>query len=166
MILTGEEIKNGVGLHEITIMPFNLKQINPNSYNYRLGTYLKEFVKMDNNKPVFRKIILDKNGFLLKPNTLYLGSTFETLGSEKYAMSLIGKSSIGRLGVYVQLSANLGHTASVHNWTLEIYALKPTIVYPEMLFGQISFWENSGPINGYTGEYAEQNVPFESNLIL
>jgi hypothetical protein len=44
----------------------------------------------------------------------------EELGSRKYAMSLIGRSSIGRLGLFLQVSANLGHTGSSHCWTLEL----------------------------------------------
>lgn len=166
MILTGEEIKKSIISEDIVIEPFSNKQLNPNSYNYRLGNYLKEFVEIKDDKLIFQKIKIPEQGLLLKPNTLYLGNTFEILGSKKYAMSLIGKSSIGRLGIYVQISANLGHTTSLHKWTLEIYVLKPIIIYPNMIFGQISFWENLGRIDEYTGEYTKQNIPFESQIQL
>ncbi|WP_431194392.1 dCTP deaminase domain-containing protein, partial [Pseudomonas viridiflava] len=40
MILTGSEITKRVTANEITIDPFDEIQINPNSYNYRLGPTL------------------------------------------------------------------------------------------------------------------------------
>jgi dCTP deaminase len=42
------------------------------------------------------------------------------------------------------VDADLGHTESSHNWTLEIVACKNIILYPKMIIGQISFWENYG----------------------
>ena len=40
MILTGSEIKKYVENGDIVIEPFNEDQLNPNSYNYRLGETL------------------------------------------------------------------------------------------------------------------------------
>lgn len=54
-------------------------------------------------------------------------------------MSLIGRSSTGRLGLFLQVSADLGHTGAEHKWTLELVAAKPIKIYPNMIIGQISF---------------------------
>ena len=90
---------------------------------------------------------------------MYLGHTQEILGSNKYASWLIGRSSLGRLGLFLQISANLGHTGSAHSWTLEIVCIIPIKIYPRMKIGQISFWENYGEANNYQGNYAQFNVP-------
>ena len=43
MILTGSEITKQVKKKTITIKPFDLGCINPNSYNVELGDYLKVY---------------------------------------------------------------------------------------------------------------------------
>jgi dCTP deaminase len=162
MILTGSEIKKEVLRGNITLSPFNEEQINPNSYNYRLGKVLKEFIHFDGKKSHFKKIIIPKKGYVLKPKTMYLGHTYEIIGSKKYAMSLIGRSSMGRLGLFLQLSANLGHVTSSHNWTLELFAIKSIRLYPEMIIGQVTFWINMGDILEYNGVYGKFTLPQES----
>lgn len=158
MILTGSEIIKQVKKGDIVIKPFNINQINPNSYNYRLGKTLIYFeIKNGVKKP--KKIKITKKGFILKPNRMYLASTYETLGSRKYAMSLIGRSSLGRLGLFLQVSSNLGHTGSVHKWTLELVSTKPFKIYPNMIAGQISFWTNRGRITPYDKRYSSFNYP-------
>ena len=42
MILTGQQIIEEVKKGTITIIPFIESNINPNSYNYRIGNYIKE----------------------------------------------------------------------------------------------------------------------------
>lgn len=160
MILTGSEIKKSVINKDIIISPFNEKQLNPNSYNYRLGD--KITYKDDNGE--YKTIEIPEEGLILQPHRVYLGHTFETLGSDKYAMSLIGRSSTGRLGLFLQVSADLGHTGSVHKWTLEIVAAKAIKIYPNMIIGQISFWENYGEISSYTGGYSNYSLPQISKL--
>lgn len=44
MILTGSQIIEEVKHGNIMIEPFSEKQVNPNSYNYRLGDY---YIEMD-----------------------------------------------------------------------------------------------------------------------
>lgn len=162
MILTGSKIKEEVRSGNIVINPFCPEQVNPNSYNYRLGTTLKIFHKFDGYKSHFLEIEIPAKGYILKPKTMYLGHTKEIIGSSKYAMSLIGRSSMGRYGLFLQVSANLGHTASEHKWTLEIVAVQPIKVYPGMIIGQVSFWKNFGMINRYNGKYGFLNYPQES----
>lgn len=162
MILTGSKIKEEVRSGHVTISPFNDDQINPNSYNYRLGPTLKEFKSFNNNKHNFREIKIPESGYVLNPGIMYLGTTSEIIGSDKYAMSLIGRSSMGRYGLFLQASANLGHTTSKHNWTLEIVAVLPIRLYPNMIIGQVSFWKNMGSIKPYCGRYGFICQPQES----
>lgn len=162
MILTGSKIKEEVARGRIVISPFSSEQVNPNSYNYRLGSTLKVFTDFDGEKSIFSSIKIPKNGYILHPQQMYLSHTFEIIGSNTYAMSLIGRSSLGRLGLFLQLSANLGHTNSVHRWTLELFAAKPMRLYPKMIIGQVSFWTNQGKPMLYTGIYGNFNHPQSS----
>lgn len=162
MILTGSKIKEEIENGNITIEPFSPEQINPNSYNYRLGHVLKVFDKFDGDKSVFKEIKIPEEGYVLEPRKMYLSTTKEIIGSSTYAMSLIGRSSMGRYGLFLQCSANLGHTTSRHKWTLEIVSVMPIKLYPEMIIGQVSFWKSYGLIKKYSGKYGFLNHPQES----
>lgn len=166
MILTGNKIIEEVNNGSIFIKPFNLDQVNPNSYNYRLGKYLKVFDRAVNKKLLFKNIKIPEEGYFLKPGRMYLSTTKEIIGSSKYAMSLIGRSSLGRYGLFLQCFADLGHTNSRHKWTLEMVALMPIKIYPGMIIGQVSFWKNKGSIDKYNGYYGYLNNPEESNIKL
>lgn len=164
MILTGEKIRNEIEKGNIIISPFDTKNLNPNSYNYRIGNSIKVYAGLENGKPNFKETTLNEAGFILEPGQMYLANTFELIGSKKYAMSLIGKSSIGRLGLFLQISANLGHTCSEHQWTLELVASKRIRIYKNMTIGQVSFWNNEGDLMQYTGFFGYKNNIQESNI--
>lgn len=161
MILTGNEINRRLQKGEITISPFCDNQLNPNSYNYRLGPKLG-IPYQHKNEMLFEFIDMPENGYVMQPGCTYLGHTLEILGSDTFAMSLIGRSSLGRLGLWLQVSANLGHTGSCHRWTLELVCAKPFRLYPGMKIGQISFWLNQGDVGLYRGGYSSFNEPHES----
>ncbi|NLU17480.1 dCTP deaminase [Serratia ficaria] len=161
MILTGLEIRRRRDMGEIIIEPYDDAQRNPNSFNYRLGERLKI---PNDDESGFIEITIPDEGYKIYPHTLYLGHTYEKLGSLNCAMSLIGRSSVGRLGLFLQVSANLGHTGSAHCWTLEIVSTKPFILYPKMKIGQISFWENKGDISPYETGYTQYSTPQESKI--
>ncbi|MGR8825834.1 dCTP deaminase [Leuconostoc mesenteroides] len=161
MILTGEEIIKQYRKGNINIFPFSEKKINPNSYNYTLN---KEIIKLSEKNGNVReeKFIIPDEGLILEKNVLYLGVTNEKIGSNVFATSLIGRSSIGRLGIHVQISANLGHTGTYHQWTLEIRVSKNIRIYRDMDIGQVSFWTNYGQIEAYNGSYKKFNTPHQA----
>ena len=164
MILTGSEIAKMREAGRITIEPYLPDQTNPNSYNYRLGPKLG-IPKVDGEEVSFDFIDIPEVGYQLQPHTMYLGHTHEELGSDNFAMRLIGRSSLGRYGLFLQVSADLGHTGSSHQWTLEIVATKPIILYPMMRIGQISFWENWGKPELYKDGYSAHNAPTVSKFM-
>lgn len=161
MILTGPEIDREYRADRIHLSPYSSRQLNPNSYNYRLGSELKVYTGFDGRSATFESVEIPPDGYVLQPGQMYLGHTAERIGSTHYAMSLIGRSSIGRLGLFVQLSADLGHTTSLHCWTLELFACLPVRVYPRMKIGQVSFWSNKGEVVARPGRYAMFDVPHE-----
>lgn len=107
---------------------------------------------------------IKSEGFVLEPKKLYLGSTYEKIGSDHYVTSLIGRSSVGRLGLYLQITADLGQLGAVHNWTLEMHVVQPLRVYPFMKIGQVDFWVPSGDIQKYSGKYSKYVEPHPSEL--
>lgn len=162
MILTWLKIIEEVSLGNIVIDSFNHDQVNPNSYNYRIGHEIKVYDHFDWEKPIFIKKIIPLDWMILKKWFMYLGNTYEKIWSKKYMTSLIGKSSMGRLWMFLQLSANVWHTWTVHNWTLEIYPTYDIKIYPWMIIWQVTFWNNHGDIDLYIGKYSNFNSPQES----
>ncbi|MDR1541389.1 MAG: dCTP deaminase [Clostridiales bacterium] len=164
MILTGSEIEKNVLSGRIIISPFSAEQLNPNSYNYRLGD---AYIELDDVYPydleepdaIPDKKRFDESGTILHPGKLYLSSTAETIGSEEFVTSLIGKSSMGRLGLFLQLSADLGHQGEIHKWTLELAPCIPIKVYPHMKIGQVTFWKVSGERMHSKGYYKNYDAP-------
>ncbi|MGC4900457.1 dCTP deaminase [Micromonospora echinospora] len=165
MILTGHAIAEAVSRGDIVIDPFDEARINPNSYNYRLGEEIYQ-VSADPDRDGFRHdLVAPVDGrVLLRKGQLYLGHTVERIGSGRYVTSLIGRSSVGRLGLFVQLSADLGHQGAVHRWTLELLAALDIYVYPGQIIGQVSFWSTQGTPAPYLGWYGRHNRPMPSKL--
>ncbi|WP_406091606.1 2'-deoxycytidine 5'-triphosphate deaminase domain-containing protein [Streptomyces sp. NBC_01013] len=165
MILTGQAITEAVSSGDIVIDPFDTERINPNSYNYRLGEEIYQ-VHADSDSDGFSQELLEPadGRVLLRKGQLYLGHTLEQIGSGQYVTSLIGRSSIGRLGLFVQLSADLGHQGAVHRWTLELLPALDIYVYPGQIIGQVSFWDSQGSGALYVGWYGRHDRPMPSKL--
>ncbi|MFE1839817.1 dCTP deaminase [Streptomyces sviceus] len=162
MILTGSAIRASVEAGQITIAPFDADLLNPNSYNYHLGRTLKQVTSnpTDPTRPAETAVIeLPDEGYVLRPGVVYLGATVETVGGNEYVTSLIGRSSLGRLGMFLQISADLGNLGSAHRWTLEIKVVQPLRVYPHMRIGQVSFWKTVGARLPYDGLYGGISEP-------
>ena len=106
MILSGKEIKKQVKEGSITIDPFTDDQINPNSYNLRLH---HDLLVYDNDILDMRKknsaspLVIPDDGLQLEPHKLYLGRTVERTSTDKYVPMLEGRSSVGRLGLFLSL---------------------------------------------------------------
>ncbi|MFD7505406.1 deoxycytidine deaminase [Streptomyces sp. NPDC059850] len=162
MILTGSAIEQAVSCGDITIDPFDPDLVNPNSYNYRLGDVLK--VPIDGPadprmETALKTVHIPVGGYELQPGTLYLGATVERIGSARYVTSLIGRSSLGRLGTFLQISADLAQLGALHQWTLEIVVVQPLTIYAGMRVGQVSFWERAGAPMPYVGHYGRLDDP-------
>lgn len=165
MILTGNQIRREVYKKNIIIEPFIASQINPNSYNYRLGN---EYIELSGEEGYYNilggnvtqpTLLIPEEGLVLSPGRLYLCNTFETIGSYHFVTSLIGKSSMGRLGLFLQASADLGHQGEIHQWTLELTCCIPIRIYPRMLIGQVTFWKPIGENYRSKGYYGKFDAP-------
>lgn len=156
MILRRDEIQDAIAAGTIVIAPFSPAHLGPTSYSYHLGDELIEQAQ-DGGEAVPHT---DHGaGILLRPGRLYLAHTRETIGSRHFVTLLSGLRATARLGLFVQLSANLGNLGDAHQWTLELSCVQPVIVYPGMVIGQLTFWKPQGELQHYSGPYTQHSRP-------
>jgi len=162
VILSGNAIKEAID-KKITIEPFNEKQLNPNSYDLLLHNELLIYdepildIKKENKT---KKIIIPPDGYVLKPNKLYLARTVEYIKTDYYVPMLEGRSSIARLGIFVHVTAGLGQIGSSGYWTLELTAVQPVRIYANIAICQIFFQTIEGTYSLYEGAY-KNNVDIQ-----
>ena len=141
MILSGQKIKESIGT-DIVIEPFTISHLNPNSYNLTLGNdlliYEDELLDMK-QKPSTHSIKIPEEGYILKPGKLYLGQTAEFTHTDKYVPMLEGRSSIGRLGLSIHVTAGFGDIGFSGYWTLELFCLQPIRIYAGVPICQIYY---------------------------
>lgn len=167
MILTGNEIIKQIEKNKITISPFDLKCVNPNSYNIELGDFLKVYDEeiLDSKKELKTKTLqIPDNGIVLEPNKIYLGFSKEIIGSDFFVPTITGRSSTGRLGLFVQITSDLIDIGFKGNLTFQLHAVQPLRIYKGMKLGQIMFWKPKGKIKLYDGKYQNSIGPQESKV--
>ncbi|ASP41056.1 dCTP deaminase [Leptospira interrogans] len=167
MILTGKEIQKRIG-NDIVITPYSEKQLNPNSYNLRLHEELLVYTElpldMKNPNPA-EKLVIPESGLLLKPGILYLGRTLESTETHNLVPMLEGRSSIGRLGMLVHVTAGFGDVGFKGFWTLEISVIQPLIVYPGVEVCQIFYHTLEGQITEYTSGKYQANRGIQTSML-
>jgi dCTP deaminase len=167
MILSGKEIKNRIG-KDIKINPFNEKQLNPNSYNLKLHNeliiYEESVLDMKKNN-AFKKLIISEKGLVIKPNKLYLGRTVEFTETHNLVPMLEGRSSIGRLGLFIHVTAGFGDIGFSGYWTLEIFCVQPIKIYPFIEVCQIYYHTIKGDFENYSSEKYQNNNGIQPSLL-
>ncbi len=143
MILSGSKIREELG-KAILISPFDEDNLNSNSYNLTLGDHLYvynvEILDMKTDyKTSMKRIDIPKEGLVLKPGTLYLGSTVERTLTTKYIPIIEGRSSTARLGLFVHITAGLGEAGFDGHWTLELSCVQPIRIYSGIPICQIYY---------------------------
>lgn len=167
MILSGKEIKNKLG-NEIVIEPYNEKQLNPNSYNLRLHNELLVYedstldMKKENKA---KTLIIPPEGLLLETGKLYLGRTMEYTKTDNYVPMLEGRSSIGRLGLFIHVTAGFGDVGFSGYWTLEIFCVQPIRIYPEVEICQIYYHSIEGNYDKYVSGKYQNNTGIQPSLL-
>lgn len=169
MILSGSKIQEMVLENKIIIDPFSIEQVNPNSYNFRLGDTLRIYdtdvldPKKDNKTKMIK---IPPTGYVMQPSILYLGHTQEIMGSNYFVPIIRGRSSIGRLGIFVHITADLIDIGSINQWTLQMHCVQPVRIYPGILIGQVTFWNIEGEVILYDGKYQGSLGPTASQIHL
>lgn len=165
MILTGEEIKKQVEAGRIKISDFDPDQCTTNSYDLRLGDklvyYLDEVI--DTRKPArCAEIPIPPSGFQMNSGDFYLAHTLEEFGSDHFVPIIHAKSGVARAGLFVHVTADLIDIGWHGHSTLQLHSTLPTIIFPEQLIAQVSFWVPKGDIKLYKGKYMSTKSPMPS----
>ncbi len=166
MILSGQQILSRLG-GDILIDPFDQSRLNPNSYNLTLHDELMvyEELVLDMAKPNrVRRIAIPAEGLTLSPNQLYLGRTVERTTTHNLVPQIEGRSSVGRLGLFVHVTAGFGDVGFSGFWTLEMYAVQPVRIYPGVPICQIFYHEVAGEIVEYASKY-QHNRDIQPSLL-
>lgn len=192
MILTGPEIEKQADEGRILISPWehghSLGRAGPNSldlkldsdmvvyrrgwnihrYGRVLGGVLNWFeppMDMHADNPA-RHLTIPEEGLVLQPGVLYLGRTIETVGTDHYVPMVEGRSSVGRLGMEVHITAGFCDTGFKGSITLEISVVHPLRVYAGERICQVYFTRPEGKIRLYEGRYQGQTDPTASRMHL
>jgi len=186
-ILTGPEIVRIVEssrnspetLPFLKIDPFDPELAGPNSYDIHLGNSVSWYVLtpmqdpcfgggfidgIDSRNPEVSRIRIPDTGFLLRPGILYLGSTEEWIECQGLVPYIDGRSSVGRLGIQIHLTAGRGDDGWRGQFTLEITCVHPVMIYPGMRIGQLTFHTLQGERKPYKGRYADSSGPVASRM--
>lgn len=167
-MLTGNEIMQRRACGDIQIVPFNPAQLNPNSYNLRLADEIviyNEAVLDSHKVNKTEKIRIPPEGIVLSPGRVYLASTEEWTETYNLIPCIDGRSSVGRLGIGIHMTAGFGDIGFKGRWTLEIYVQQPVRVYAGDELCQIYYELPDGEITDtYHGKYQGQNGTVESRM--
>ncbi|MBT3785214.1 dCTP deaminase [bacterium] len=167
MILTGSEIKRELG-SKIFIEPFQEEFLNPNSYNLRLHDELLVYTQfpldMKKKNPT-KRLRIPTDGLELQPGNLYLGRTHEQTRTEGLVPMLEGRSSIGRLGMFVHVSAGVGDVGFDGFWTLEVLVIHPLVIYPLVEVCQIFYHTTLGELKSYQSSKYQHNEGIQPSLL-
>ncbi|MBD78645.1 MAG: dCTP deaminase [Crocinitomicaceae bacterium] len=160
MILSGNEIKKQLGKN-IFIEPYQESRLNPNSYNLslhdRLLVYDTPVLEMKKPNPT-KELFIPEEGLVLQPGKLYLGRTAEHTRTESYVPMLEGRSSIGRLGLYIHVTAGFGDVGFSGFWTLEIHCVEPIRIHAGVEICQIYYHSIEGDFDKYvSGKYQDNH---------
>lgn len=169
------------GMDAIHIDPYDPELVGPNSVDLRLGDKLLVYedvidgrrdphgwpMALDMKKPnPTSEIEIYEDGLILRPGILYLGRTIECIGSNKFVPIVEGRSSVGRLGIHVHVTAGFCDLGFKGTITLEIHVIHPVRIYPNIPICQAYFLEPKGAIELYKGRYMNQEEPTASRFSL
>lgn len=176
-MFTDWQIKSAVASGELGISPYDPEQVQPASYDVRLASTLREPLPggiLDLAAvPVghTREVEVGPEGYLLMPGRFVLGCTQEVIRMPKQAVCAVeGKSSLGRLGLAVHITAGFVDPGFEGQITLELHNSfpRPLLLRPGMKVAQLAFMalqQTPERVYGAAGNsYQGQLGPVESRF--
>lgn len=148
--------------------PFDEKRFNPNSYNLTLHDELLIYRSgvLDMKTPnETETLAIPEDGLLLEPGRLYLGRTVEYTRTDAYVPMLEGRSSTGRLGLCIHVTAGFGDVGFAGYWTLEIFCIHPIRIYPGVGICQIYYHTIAGDYDSYRSGKYQNNTGIQPSLM-
>lgn len=167
MILSGLEIEQRLN-KDIFIEPYHPDRLNPNSYNLslhnQLVVYDETVLDMKRDNP-WHTITIPESGLTLEPGKLYLGRTCEHTKTYNLVPMLEGRSSVGRLGLCIHVTAGFGDVGFEGYWTLEIHCVQPVTIYPFVEVCQVYYHTIEGEhVCYHSGKY-QTNSGIQTSML-
>lgn len=156
-MLSDGDIKRAIQSGEISIDPFDPAYIQPASIDLHLDKHFLVYDTVNNfvidpkknlddiMKPVE---IAEDRPFVLHPGEFALGLIYETTGvCDSMVGRLEGKSSVGRMGLLIHVTAGFLDPGNCLKMTLELHntANMPILLYYKMPIAQMAFDRLSSP---------------------
>jgi dCTP deaminase len=190
-VLIDKDILDAIRRGAIVVSPFDSSCLGTNSYDVHLASVLRVYDRRRNapNQPTrdhhgdpvlapldvrerraTTDVSIPDGGLILQPGRLYLASTVERTESHEHVPMLNGRSSLGRLGLSIHVTAGTGDVGFCGHWTMEMFVIEPLRVYAGMPVGQLLWLTASGvPITPYgskaSAKYSEAgSLPQASKL--
>jgi len=153
MILSDRDIRIAIQNKEIFIDPFDENDIKPASIDLHLDRHFLIFDSVRNfvidpkipMDDIMREVTIEEDRpFVLHPGEFALGMIYETTGvGNKLVGRLEGKSSVGRMGLLIHVTAGFLDPGNSLKMTLELHntANMPILLYYKMPIAQMAFEE-------------------------
>jgi dCTP deaminase len=143
MVLSDRMITRKLSEGAIVIEPFDKKYLNPVSVDLTLAPTFKVYKegvldpRIQNETETFT---ITDEGFVLEPGEVYLYACNERIGVKGNIRAKVeGKSSLGRLGLFVHVTAGFIDPGFEGSLVLELVATRRVKVYPNMKICQVEF---------------------------
>lgn len=107
---------------------------------YKSSQYFGEV--MSDQTKYLRRIEIGQDGILLKPGVTYLSRTSESISTNGFVPVLYGKTSNSLIGLSIELNSGYYQSDYKGPLFLSIRCTKPTIIYPNIKIGQLTFFRN------------------------
>lgn len=180
MLLSDEEIEKHVADDVIGLDPYDPARLQPTSVDLTLDAFIRtpvstpwqpEIDVADVPEGHTKLVEIPDEGYVLDPGQFILASTCERVRLPSFLAARVeGKSSVGRLGLAIHITAGFIDPGFDGNVTLEMYNFAPWPIRLRvgMPIGQICFMVCTPPRNDYsvTGHYQGQRGPTESRYRL
>jgi len=174
MVLSDNQILQRLD-KDLHISHFNRENLNPCSYDLTISPEITIYQNSVLDCKSEQKTIVRPMGssFVLKPNMVYIAHCVEHLKIPRnLRATLSGKSSLGRLGLLIHLTAGFIDPGFEGSLVLELACIQPLIIYPFMKIGQIEFMDvyddviedySQKPGSKYQNQQGSQTSKFHLN---
>jgi len=165
-VLVDVDILEAMERGTIVVRPFDPKCLGTNSYDVHLAPTLRVYKSYESVAQVLGRkgidnevipdepldtrvaretidIVIPSEGYVLEPGELYLASTVEHTESHEHVPMLNGRSSTGRLGLSIHVTAGTGDVGFRGPWTMELTVVKRLRVHAGDPIGQLLWLEAS-----------------------
>ena len=180
MALSDRDIKIALVYNWVVVTPLKWRDIQPASIDVYLDPFLgiprKDLARLDPRESrdwVDHYEEIGEDGYHLKPGEFLWGQTVEWVRIPNWLLARIeGRSSLGRMGLSVHITAGFVDPGFRGNLTMEIKNHAPweITLYKRMGIGQISFDELLTPAEipyghpSRNSKYQDQVVPTASRM--